>query len=768
MKKRIILGIVLLLSASVSTIAISPVRVSASESAISPGRYIVMMHEGVDAAAVLEDHGVDANSADFFELSRPTVSADLSSAVASSLRSDSRVVSMEPEAIARTQVVQSSGPGALAIPWGLDRIDQRALPASGTYSYTSTGAGVKAYIVDSGIKGDHVQFTGRVGSGWSYRAEPQADIDDWEFFLGSCKDLPGYSAAEHPYDVDVFDWTRVPGDVGSPDNDGHGTHVAGIVGGTDTGVAKGVTLVPVRVLNSCGDGATSMILRGLEWILADHQAGQPAVVNMSLGFGSISTVIDDALTALMDEGVIVVAAAGNEATSSCFTTPAGTPGTFSVGASDSADEEADYTNFGACVDIFAPGSNILSAWHYNGPDVNPYELLYGTSMASPHVAGVVARYLQGKTVTATTPDDAWTWLSTNATTGEITYFDPGRLSQTPNRLVAMVVPDSVSGVGVVAGDHQLTASWTPVVDTTYTVTATPGGATCTTSGGSCTISSLLNGVSYSLSIVGENSYGTGLATTTSGTPVGVPEPVANLVASPSNHALVISWTQPATEPSGIVYSATAVPGGGSCVTTTKSCTISGLTNGVTYTVTVTGTDTHGTSSNVTTTGTPDGSLASPTGLKAGVLTSGMLVSWTAIPKVSNVTYTVTTSRSGPTCVTTATSCRIMGLTNGLVYTFTLSARTEKGHATATSPTVSARPGFIVRKTSVKKSSRTLLSSLVVSTSNGTKRWSETGACSISGGRLVAPNKRTTCTVTLRVAKRGKYPAMSVKFSLRVT
>lgn len=764
---RSIARVTSVVSLVVASLLVSAMPADAAVAVMRSGNYVVLMTDGVDPIDVLADHAIGTTDADVFALGSPTVAVELTGAQASSLRGDARVVSVESESIASTQVVQSSGPETLALPWGLDRIDQRARPLSGTYSYTSTGAGVKAYIVDSGIKGDHVEFAGRVGSGWSYRAEPQSDLNGWRSFLGSCKDAPGYDAADHPYDVDTFDWTNTPSDLGSPDNDGHGTHVAGIVGGTNTGVAKGVTLVPVRVLNSCGDGATSMILRGLEWILADHQAGQPAVVNLSLGFGSTDTSVDDALTALMDEGIVVIAAAGNEATTSCGTTPAGTPGTFSIGASDSGDVEASYTNYGSCVDIFAPGSNILSAWHYEGSKANPYALLYGTSMAAPHVAGVVARYLQGKTTTSTTPDDAWTWLSTNATTDAITYYNAGRPFQTPNRLVAMVVPDTVTGVGVVAGNKELTVSWTPAASTTYTVTATPGGATCTTSGASCTIASLLNGVTYSLAIVGENSYGTGIPTTTSGTPVGAPEPVADLTAEPENHALVVVWTQPATEPSGITYTATASPGGASCTTTTKSCTISGLTNGVSYVVTVVGTDTHGTSASRTVTGIPDGSLVSPTGLKAGVLTGGILVSWTAIPGIPHVSYVVTTSRSGPTCITTGTSCRILGLTNGLVYTFTLSAHTDNGHATATSPTVSARPGFIVRKTSVKRKSRTLLSALAVSTSNGTKRWSETGACSISAGRLVAPNRRTTCTVILRVSKRGKYPAMTVKFPLKV-
>ena len=677
------------------------------------------------------------------------------------------------ENIYRTQVIQTTGPASSALPWGLDRIDQRDLPLSGSYSYTATGAGVKAYIVDSGIKADHVEFTGRVANGWSYRSASQSTLDTWRASLGSCKTPTPpdtYVASEHPFDVDVFDYTSTPSDVGSPDNHGHGTHVAGTVGGTNTGVAKGVTLVPVRVLNSCGEGISSMLLAGLDWILADHQLGEPAVVNMSIGFASSDGPIDAKIRELMAEGIIVVAAAGNKGTSACSTTPAGTLGTISVGASTSSDAEASWSNYGRCVDMYAPGQNITSAWNYEGSIDNPYSTISGTSMAAPHVAGVVARYLQGVTTTSTTETEAWSWLDANMTTGKISRshsFPPSGEVFTPNKLLAAVNPDDLGDVTMAAGNRQVSATWTSEPGVAYVMTATPGGATCTSTTSSCTLTGLLNGQPYSISISGTNSYGTFRRSTSVATPVGPPAPVTSLSATVQSQSLLMSWARGEGDGGGVTYTATTAPGGLTCSTTTTSCTITGLTNGTEYSVSVVGANALGTTSAVVTTGTPDGKPEAPATATSLSLNKSIALSWGAVVSTANVTYVVTSGDGNVVCRTAQTSCVVDGLLNGVKYDFAISTASSTGQVAETSLSLSARPGFTIKKSDVAKKSSTLLSRLLTSVSTGKKTWKESGPCAIVRGKLVAPNKKTTCRLSLSVAKTKKYPAMSTRVTIWV-
>jgi subtilisin family serine protease len=240
--------------------------------------------------------------------------------------------------------------------WGLDRTDQRPRALSTTFTYTNTGAGVTAYIIDTGILFTHSEFGGRAVSGY--------DAVDRDFTADDCN--------------------------------GHGTHVAGTVGGATYGVAKGVTLVGVRVLNCSGSGTTMGVIAGIDWVTANHQGTAPAVANMSLG-GGASTALDIAVNNSIADGVSYAVAAGNGNwfglhQDACRYSPARVPQAITVGATEKTDKKASWSNYGSCVDWFAPGVGITSAWYTS---VTATRTISGTSMATPHVAGVAALYLQG-------------------------------------------------------------------------------------------------------------------------------------------------------------------------------------------------------------------------------------------------------------------------------------------------------------------------------------------------------------------------------------
>ena len=270
-------------------------------------------------------------------------SVEMNEERAIALSMDPRVKYVEEDAEITLNATQANAP------LGLDRVDQRGLPLDTLYNYTLTGSGVRAYIIDSGIRTTHTDFGGRASVGF-----------------------------------DAF------GQSGQ-DCNGHGTHVAGTVGGATWGVAKNVSLVGVRVFNCFGDGSTSLTIAGVEWVTVN--AIKPAVANMSLGYEvyDAGVSLDTAVNNSINTGLTYVLAAGNSNKSACDISPARVGSAITVGATDIADQRASFSNFGLCVDLFAPGVDITSAWYTSDTAT---QIQQGTSMAAPHVAGAAAMYLQ--------------------------------------------------------------------------------------------------------------------------------------------------------------------------------------------------------------------------------------------------------------------------------------------------------------------------------------------------------------------------------------
>jgi subtilisin family serine protease len=334
-----------------------------------PGRYIVMVENGHDA----DDVARGCNQEVFDSLNG--FAATLDDAQVRALRRSARVALVEQDRVVEASATQSIP----SDPWGLDRIDQWTLPLSKTYTYNTLAANVTAYVIDTGISTANADFGGRASN-------------VYDAFGGNGQDC-----------------------------NGHGTHVAGTIGGATWGLAKGVQLRGVRVLNCSGSGSTSGIIAALDWVR--RNAVKPAVANMSLG-GGFSSSLNSATNTLANSGVFVAVAAGNENQNACNVSPASASAAYTTAASDRSDRRASFSNHGSCVDAYAPGVAIRSAWLSGGANT-----ISGTSMASPHVAGVAALYkgTYGDAASSTVTS----WITGNATPNVIV----GNRTGTPNRLL---------------------------------------------------------------------------------------------------------------------------------------------------------------------------------------------------------------------------------------------------------------------------------------------------------------------------------------------
>jgi serine protease len=380
---RIVRGaIVVLLCLALRGVAVAQ-EVQTPERAI-PNQYIVVLDDlrvGRAEVRTLTDDLVRQHGGVVlrrFEQALRGFSVRMSATAAAALARSPGVRYVEQDSVREIVATQT---GAT---WGLDRIDQRALPLNGTYIYDTNASGVDVYIIDTGIRSTHTQFGLRVST---------------------------------------VGFTSISDGNGTNDCNGHGTHVAGTVGGAAYGVAKGVTLHAVRVLGCNGSGSTSGVIAGIEWVTVNHL--KPAVANMSLG-GGASTALDDAVRNSIAAGVTYAIAAGNSNANACNSSPARVTQALTVGSSTNADARSSFSNFGTCVDLFAPGSSITSAWNTSDSATNT---ISGTSMATPHVAGVAALYLASNPTA--TPRTVHAAVVNNATQNRLTGVGTG----SPNRLL---------------------------------------------------------------------------------------------------------------------------------------------------------------------------------------------------------------------------------------------------------------------------------------------------------------------------------------------
>ncbi|HSU13766.1 S8 family serine peptidase [Longimicrobium sp.] len=344
---------------------------------VVPDRYIVVFRETVGDAPGLARQLVAAHGGTrhyTYQHALKGFAATLPSSAIEALRHNPNVAYVEPDRVAALD--QTAQPSPV---WNLDRVDQRRLPMDGTYYYAWAGAGVTAYIIDTGIQTSHPEFGGRAQVGY-------------DAFGGNGQDCTG-----------------------------HGTHVAGTVGGATYGVAKAVKLVSVRVFECTNTTTWSAVIAGIDWVRLHHQT--PAVANLSLG-GAADSVVDAAVRNLIASGITVVVSAGNDAADACNYSPARVAEALTVGATDQTDQRTSFSNIGSCLDVFAPGMNITSAWINGGSNT-----INGTSMAAPHATGHVALFLQEKP--AATTIETRDRVVANATPGLVTSAG----AASPNRLL---------------------------------------------------------------------------------------------------------------------------------------------------------------------------------------------------------------------------------------------------------------------------------------------------------------------------------------------
>lgn len=633
-----------LLATALACLGAAPAIGASSGGPAAQDTYVVEAASAAQVTAALADVGARPDDV-FGQLGSAT--ADLTAEQAGRLDALPGVdVSVDPPA---TLADDQLGPT-----WGLDRMDQDRAGQDSHFRYPATGGtGVMVYVVDTGVS-PLADFGGRVTTGYSVLAgDPDANLDQ----------------------------------------NSHGTHVAGTIASNTFGLAKHATIVPIKVFPASGQGSGSDIVAGLNWILAHHPAGTPGVVNLSLEVASVWSPLNNAVKALTDKGLFVAVAAGNEDVDACTTSPASAPSAFTTGAVTNADARSSFSNWGACLDGFAPGSNI-SSWAPNG-DV---AIKSGTSMAAPHVAGAAALALaQDPTIT---PARLSTALVA-ASSATVTDAGAGSPSTVVNTLALPTVgtPTGVQLTDVTT--TSATATWnapapaTPVTVASYTVTATAAGkptVTATVAGTqtSAALTGLAWSTGYTVTVAAHALTHTGPASTaaqvTTATPVpGVPSGVQVTAAARS---AALTWTAPAPVTGAAVtgYGVAWRPVGGSTWSTssvtTTSATLADLLPETTYQATVTARAgaVAGSPSAVVEFTTPMAPPPAPAGLSAAATARDATLTWDAVPGADGyvLSWRLSGAQAWTTVRTAGTSLSLGDLAPATSYEMRIGATSAAG------------------------------------------------------------------------------------------
>ena len=416
------------------SVMLTPVSVAhADHTQTTP--YIVALRDGVSTQNFVSmeiSRGTDVIHA--FTLATSGFLANLTNEEYAALKKDTRVEYIEKDAAVRIGSDQSlQNDNGWRPQWGLDRIDQVSAVLNDVYSYEYSGSGVDVYVIDSGINSSHTEFADRV--------------------------RPGYSA--------------ISDGNGTEDCNGHGSHVSGIAGGTVYGVAKAVSVIPVRVTGCNGVGAVSTVLDGINWMIAHHQSGVPAVANLSIGAG-ISSILNDAIVSAISDGITVVVAAGNRNADACDYAMSSELTALTVAAITPSNAKASYSNYGPCVDIFAPGSDVVSAWYGSSTILRSRS---GTSMAAPHASGVAAQILEQHPTW--TPQEVYAQIVSQSTPNAISAVSADTVNLLLFNNYQPALAEAPATTTTVAPTTTTSTTTTSTSTTTSTTTTEPATTTST-------------------------------------------------------------------------------------------------------------------------------------------------------------------------------------------------------------------------------------------------------------------------------------------------